>query len=96
MLASESAQNLLAFACDTQDCPSPVVAVSLPREQSFALGPVHKLNRAVVFQLKAAGGVGDGHRCPLRRSSHLQQKLVLLRVHPRVNGRAFAEVQKSP
>ena len=95
MTRRKPAQHLFAFRCDLQDCAAFVRGIRPSRDETFALGPVDKLNCAVVFQSQALGSVGDRDDLPFRDARNLQEKLVLLWVHARYLGSTLAEMQKA-
>jgi hypothetical protein len=95
MFGGEALQNLSAFARYAQNRPPPVVQVRGSRQQSLALRSIHKFDSAVVSQPQPLRRVGNRHRGSFRSASHLQKKLVLLWMQPRVYRRSFAEVQKA-
>ncbi len=87
-------QKLFAPVRDMQYHAAPVVGVCFAGQESFTYRAVDKLDRAVVLQPHALGGIRDGHGHPFRRAGHLQQKLVLLRLQSYLEGCAFAEMQE--
>jgi hypothetical protein len=95
MIACEPAKDQLSFARKPQDRPALVGGIHGSRQQAFALGPIGKLDCAVVLQPKSLGHIRNRHGRTLKNSSHLQEKLVLLWMQSSFQSRALTEVQKT-
>jgi len=80
MVASKLTKNLGAFASDAQDRSTFVLDISPAFQKSFALGTVDEFYSAVVSQRQSLGGVRNRHCRILGCSSHLEKKLMLLRL----------------
>jgi hypothetical protein len=83
------------LAGDAEDGAAPVSDVGDPFEQSFALATINELDRAVVLDAEARGGVCDGDDGFVWSASHLEEKLVLLRMQACFKRGRFTEEKEA-
>ena len=95
VVAGKAFEDLATLARDAEDGAAAIAWIGRALEQAFALGAVHQFDNAVVFELEAGSGVGDGDGGFRGCAGYLEKQLMLLGLQASEECRRFAEMKEA-